>query len=133
MTDTHTDPVHGYTITFEERPGYLYVYVEGEHDSYEISRSFWLKVAERARKTGAVSVMIDENIAEGVPLADVFQLASEIPDMGFGRARLAFVDRYLDQNEVNEFGVLVAQNRGANGRIFNDARLAEEWLLSHAS
>jgi hypothetical protein len=130
MPETHTDPIHRYTLTFEERPGYLYVYVEGPHDSYEISRSFWLRIAQRAAEIEAAGVMIDENIAENVPLADVFKLAAEIPEMGFGDIPIAFVDRYLDQNEANEFGALVAQNRGANGRVFNSTSAAEEWLLA---
>lgn len=127
---SYTDPIHGYTLTFEDRPGYLYAYVEGEHDSYEISRSFWDRVSEQARTSGALRIMVDENIAESVPLADVFKLASEIPEMAFGQARIAFVDRYLEQHEINAFGELVAQNRGANGKLFNEVGAAEKWLLS---
>jgi hypothetical protein len=51
--------------------------------------------------------------------------------MGFGAVYVAFVDRYLDQNEINEFAELVAVNRGLNGKIFNDVTLAIEWLMKH--
>jgi hypothetical protein len=125
------DPVHGYTLTFELRPHYFYALVEGEHDSYEVSRSFWLKVAEHCVKIGAERVMIHENIAEKVSFAEVFQLASEIPSMGFGRAKVAFVDQHLDQQDVNTFGELVAQNRGLNGRVFTDVASAERWLVGN--
>lgn len=113
----------------EERPGYLYAYVEGDHDTYAISRAYWQEIADEVGRLGALRVLIDENIVESISVSDVFRLASEIPAMGFGRARIAFVDRYLDQNEVNEFGELVAVNRGANGKIFNDLPTAEKWLL----
>ena len=63
-------------------------------------------------------------------MAEVFQLASEIPKMGFGSTRVAFVDRYLDQQEVNSFGELVAVNRGLSGKVFNDITEAENWLMS---
>ncbi len=122
------DPPKGYTLTFEERPGYLYAYVEGQDDTYAISRAYWQEVADKASEIEATRVLIDENILLAGTLAEVFQLASEIPDMGFGRARIAFVDRYLDQNEINEFGGLVATNRGVNGRVFNDKKTAETWL-----
>lgn len=118
-----------YRLTFEQRPGYLYAYVEGTEDSYEISREFWQKIADKAAETGASRVLIDENIEMAGSFADVFKLASEIPDMGFGRARIAFVDRFLDQSEINEFGELVAVNRGVNGLVFNDLDSAEQWLL----
>ncbi len=120
-----------YRITFEPRDGYLYAYVEGEHDSYEISKAYWLEVVAEVNRTGAKRVLIDENIVESASVAEVFRLASELPTFGFGAAYVAFVDRYLDQNEINEFAELVAVNRGLNGKIFNDERLAIEWLMKH--
>ena len=45
--------------------------------------------------------------------------------MGLGQARIALVDCYLEQNEINKFGELVAVNRGVNGKIFNDVKSAE--------
>ena len=107
---------------------YLYAYVEGDHDSYDISRAFWRAIAAESKRLGIRKVLIDENIPENASMADVFQLASELPDMGFGK--VAFVDRYLDQQDINAFGELVALNRGLNGKIFNDAAEAETWLLA---
>lgn len=127
MSDT--DPTKQYRLTFEERPGYLYALVEGERDSYEISRAFWQEIAAKAASIKSDRVLIHEDIQMAVSFAEVFKLASEIPEMGFGTARIAFVDRYLEQNEINEFGELVAVNRGVNGRIFRDVDTAVEWLL----
>lgn len=122
-----------YSLTFEDRGDYLYGYVEGDHDSYEISRAYWQEVADEVRKRRVSRVLIDENIVETGSIADGFQLASEMPQMGFGRTRIAFVDRYLDQNDVNEFTELVAVNRGLNAKVFNDADTAEAWLLKDIS
>ena len=126
---SHTIDQKPYKLTFEIRPSYLYACVEGEHDNYEISRAFWQEIAREVDRLNAERVLIDENIVESVSIAEVFQLASEIPEMGFGSTRVAFVDRYLDQQEVNSFGELVAVNRGLNGKVFNDVREAEAWLL----
>ena len=119
-----------YQITFEQRPHYLYVYVTGEHDSYEISYQYWLEVAEYCKKINCDKILIEEDIAESVSLADVYKLASDLPKMGFLGVRLAFYDRYADQQNLNEFGELVAINRGLYGKIFNDLNKAETWLLS---
>jgi hypothetical protein len=51
--------------------------------------------------------------------------------MGFGGTYVAFVDRYLDQSEINQFAELVAVNRGLNGKIFNDEGQAVAWLMKH--
>ncbi len=119
-----------YQLTVENRADYLYAYVEGQRDTYSISRAYWQEVADEAVRLNSTRVLIDENIVESSSIEDVFRLASEIPQMGFGRARIAFVDRYLDQNEVNQFGEIVATNRGVNGRVFNDIPTAEQWLKS---
>jgi hypothetical protein len=125
-----TNPPHNkqYTLVFEQRDGYLYALVEGEHDCYEISRAYWQEVADEVARLGVKRVLIEENIPVAGTLADAFQLGSEIPDMGFGTARIAFVDRYVEQNEINEFGELVAVNRGVNGKLFEDLQSAEQWL-----
>lgn len=124
------DSTRPYRLTFNELIGYLHAFVEGDEDSYEISRAFWQEIADHASQIGASRVLIEENIEMSVSFADVFKVASEIPLMGFGNTRIAFVDRYLDHNEINEFGELVAQNRGMNGGIFNDVEAAKAWLLS---
>jgi hypothetical protein len=119
-----------YQITFEERPDYLYVYITGDRDSYEISRAFWLEVAAKSSSTGYKKVLLEEDIPEAVSISDMYRLATELPQMGFYGVRIAFMDRYAEQNDLNEFGELVAVNRGMMGKIFNDINAAEKWLLS---
>jgi hypothetical protein len=48
--------------------------------------------------------------------------------MGFASIKVAFVDVYLDQQDVNSFGELVAVNRGLSGKVFNNIADAEKWL-----
>ena len=126
MGDTASKP---YTILFEQRPEYLYVYVEGERDSYAISIAFWREIARECQARGTTRVLIDENIVQNVSVAEMYQVASEMPSMFSGIA-IAFRDRYADQAEINEFGELVAQNRGVVGKFFVDLEEAERWLLA---
>ena len=123
-------PQKPYHLTLEQRPGYLYAYVEGEHDSYEISKAYWQEIANEVARRGVDRVLIDENIEETVSIAEIYELASQIPFMGFISTRVAFVDRYLEHHEVNSFAELVAVNRGMRGKVFNDLESAERWLLA---
>lgn len=116
-----------YTLSFEQRPEYLYAYVEGEKDNYDISISFWRDIAAECARLQARRVLVDENIKGNVSMADMYKVAAEIPSMFSGIA-IAFVDRYADQQEINQFGELVAQNRGVRGRYFKSIDAAEEWL-----
>ena len=50
--------------------------------------------------------------------------------MGFGGIRIAFYDRKIEHHELNEFGALVASNRGIDAKVFNDLKLAKEWVVA---
>lgn len=118
-----------YKLTFELRPGYLYAYIEGEHDNYEITKAYWLKIVAEATRTGIRRILVDENLAENSNTVDVYAGASKLPEMFAPGTKIAFVDRFIEHNDLNEFGELVAVNRGANGRVFTDIAVAEKWLL----
>ena len=126
MADAAPKP---YQISFEQRPDYLYVYVEGEHDSYSISHAYWSEISLECERVKASRVMVEENLTESGSVVEMYQIASEIPGM-FSGVAIAFVDRHADQAELNEFGELVAVNRGVTGKFFVDAEDAKEWLLS---
>jgi hypothetical protein len=119
-----------YQLTFEYRPNYLYAFVTGEKDSYEISKQYWQEIAAECQKSGIKKVLIEEDIKENVSMPDMYQFASEIPQLGVFGIRVAFVDRQQDQHQLNQFGETVATNRGLFSRVFNNAAAAEQWLLS---
>jgi hypothetical protein len=125
-----SDSPDSYNISFEYRPEYLYVYVSGEHDSYEISMSFWKEIADECSKNQVKKVLIEEDIPEMVSMGEMYKVASEISQLGFFGIRIAFVDRYIEQQDLNQFGEIVANNRGIHGKIFNDVTEAEKWLLT---
>jgi len=119
-----------YEITFEYRTGYLYVFVAGEQDSYEISKQYWQEIAAECRKSGVKKVLIEEDIKENVSMQDMYEFAAEIPRLGFFGIRVAFVDRQQQHHELNRFGETVATNRGLFSRVFNNFEAGEKWLLS---
>lgn len=129
MESNKADNLKLYQISFEHRPEYLYVYVAGEEDSYEVSIGYWREVAAECKKSNIKKVLIEEDIPEAVEMSDMYRIASEIPLLGFAGVRVAFVDRYTEQQKDNEFGELVATNRGLYGKIFDNTEEAEKWLM----
>lgn len=126
----HENSTASYSLKYEQRPDYLYVLVEGDHDSYEISKQYWMEVLARTRATQNTKLLIEEDIPEAVSMFEMFQLASDLIESGLNGLKIAFVDRYLDHDDLNKFGELVAINRGANARAFDVFSEAEEWLIS---
>jgi hypothetical protein len=131
MSSPDSDESKAYRISFEQRPEYLYAFVCGDRDSLEISLAFWREIAAECERTEARKVLIEEAIEESVSLLEMYQIAAEISQMGFTSVSIAFVDRFLEQQDVNEFGELVATNRGLLGKVFNDVREAEKWLAEN--
>ncbi len=119
-----------YEINFEQRAEYLFVYVSGDKDSLEISRQYWREIADECQRIKCSKLLIVEDIKEVVSMTEMYQIASEIPSLGFSGVRMAFVDQYIEQHTLNEFGEIVATNRGIHGKIFNSVEAAEKWLLA---
>jgi hypothetical protein len=128
MNSPFSDDSKPYRIKFEQRDQYLYAYVAGEHDSLSISLEFWREIAAECRRAEARKVLIEEDIEESVSMLEMYQIAAEIPQMGFANVLIAFVDRFLEQQSLNEFGELVATNRGLRAKVFNNVKEAEIWL-----
>ena len=118
-----------YQLTFENREHYLYAYVKGNHDGYEISVSFWRDLAVECERLGCRKLLIEEDIVEPLSMSDTYRLATMLPTLGFRGVTIAFIDRYAEHKESNEFGELVATNRGFYVKAFDNFEEGESWLL----
>ena len=120
-----------YTITFELRPQYLYAYVKGDQDSYDISNAYWTEISAECAKQKVRKLLVDEDLAKPMnSMSEVFQGAAERTFMGLSGLKIAFVDRHPEHLEQNLFGELVSTNRGLFCKVFGDLREGEEWLIS---
>lgn len=119
-----------YSIYFEEREKYLYAFVTGERDSLEISMLFWNEIADKCRAVKCEKLLVEEDFPETIQTVDMYRLGEFLAGLKLTAIKTAFVDRRLDQQDLNRFGLMVAQNRGLWGMIFNNSDEAEKWLLS---
>lgn len=118
-----------YKIKFENRPQYLYVYVEGEKNRFEIGKKYWSEILAECQKSNYEKVLVEENISGNISAAEMYEIATRVSNLGFGNILLAFVDCQLEHHTLNRFGELVANNRGLKVKIFNNFTEAEQWLL----
>ena len=66
-----TDPTGQYELTFEARKGYLYAYVCGDHDAFEISTAYWGEIAHALKDRQIDKLPFVEDIVEQSPVADI--------------------------------------------------------------
>jgi hypothetical protein len=120
-----------YKIAFEDYGDHLHARIEGEADSYEISQMYWAEIAAECEKRGTKKLFVEERLEQQIPsIADTYQTAAERHEMGLAGIKIAFYDAIADQLDQNQFGELVARNRGVNVKVFDDTAAALAWLLS---
>ena len=126
MSDDFADKP--YTIVFQDCPTYLYALVHGEKYGYEVLAGFLSEIAAECKKRNFRNVLIEENISATTSEDDVIRTATALPQLGFANIRMAYIDRFTDQNQLNEFGQQVAVKSGVDVKIFNTFGDADNWL-----
>lgn len=119
-----------YVINFEDGPNYLYALVHGDQYGYEILARFLREIADECRERNVRQVVIEENISATASEEDVFRIASELSQLGFSDIRMAYIDRFAEQMELNEYGRKVAEDSGVDVKIFSSLEEADKWLSS---
>ena len=116
-------------LTFEERPGYLYANVAAETIDRERALVYLTAVAAKCSELGHRRLMLERDIAQMLPPADLFFTTNDFIAMMSGRV-IAFVNTHPEIADDMDFAMTIATNRGAEFRLFSSESRAEEWLLS---
>jgi hypothetical protein len=119
-----------YTIVFEDYPTYLYALVHGEQYDYDVIASFLRDIANECKTRNFRSVLVEENISATATEEDIARAAADLPDFGFSDIRMAYLDRFSEQKEINEMGEDIAVDHGVDVKLFNDMAAADKWLNS---
>ena len=128
MKDFHLS--RPYQLTFSYHPDFLEARVVGLEDSVEISCAYWREIAEEVRRGKFKKVLVVEQLAGNVGVTGAYDIASHNSQTDFGNAKIAFVDAYRDQNDINRFCAIVSNNRGRNIRCCDSVYEARQWLCS---
>lgn len=115
-------------LVFEDRPGYLYAKVSGPRDNRDISLAYWTQVAEQVHRRKARKLMVVEALGDREGEHEVPFMVDALIEMGLDQVQVAFVVNRIDLLGAMEHGEILALERGANGRVFGNATVAERWL-----
>lgn len=126
MEETHPD----FAIRFEQRSGYLYVFVSGARDSLDISTRFWERIYAQAVDSENNRLLVEEDFPNQLSTVELFEIAKRTTAMFGYKCKIAHVDQRGSDMELNRFAETVAANRGLHMRVFGVVEAAEEWLGS---
>jgi len=116
-----------YTLTFEHRPHYLFVIVDGEEDTVAISLAYWAEIAAECRRHHVSRLLVLEKLKAKSSNDDADVVIAELPRM-FGDIRIAFVD--MDESvDVLVHAEIEARRAGLVSHVFGSLEAARQWLL----
>jgi len=118
-----------YTVTFENRPNYLYAFVKGDLARPDTRIECWTHIVKRCRDDGANHLLVVQDSPGNATPTDAFDSSAGIVALGLGGIKIAFVDLDPSHYENNKFGELVAENRGAWAKVFTTEPEGVTWLL----
>ena len=115
-----------YTIKYDYREKYLYALVSGEKDSLEVSLQFWQAIFDESEAKNYKRILIAENFRNNISAIDLYILGEKLIEMAPRNISVAFIDKQVQQMEMNRFSETVIYNRGGRGKILADFQAWEE-------
>ena len=122
------EPEPPYSLTFEERNGYLLADLKAEIMEYDAAQDCLLEIAREIERLKQTRLMVHRQVPTVMPRGQLFFTSANMAE-SFKHVKVAFVNPYPDLDEALNFGALTANNRGAQFNIFRDIETAEKWLL----
>ena len=120
-------------LVFEDRAAYLYAAVTGPRDSHEISMAYWRQIAAECERRKTRKLMVVENLGDFDGERNLAKTVDYLFELGMDKLQVAFVVGRIELVAHMEHGEILALERGANGRVFGSASVAERWLRHGAS
>jgi hypothetical protein len=117
-------------INIQKRDGYLYAFFTGNRNELSDTIKYWKTAIEECNKYGYKNLLIEQDLPNPLSITEIYSLIGAIVKMPGNHPKTAFIDRDLEQKDMDSFGLTVASNRGLIAQIFTNISDAEKWLLS---
>ena len=119
-----------YVLEMEPRGAYFYAAATGNIQAIETRVEVWKEIIATCRECGCDRLLVVQDSPGNQTAADAFTSSAKIAAIGLGGIRIAYADINPENHELNKFGELVAQNRGAAAAVFTTETDALAWLMS---
>jgi len=119
-----------FEVAYERRDGYLYERISGDTKLPETKVESWREIIGTCRAEDVERLLVTMEGQGNVSEVEAFETSRDIVALGLDGIKIAYVDLDPANHQNNQFGELVAENRGAFARVFTNEKEAEDWLLS---
>ncbi|MBU1100259.1 MAG: hypothetical protein KKA84_07620 [Bacteroidetes bacterium] len=117
-----------YTISYERRPGYLYVQIEGI-EKFEAAVDFWENLVRKCKDDNIEKILIVDKVSGKLKTIEIHRLSVIVAKLIAG-LNIAFIDPKEETYSSNAFGETVVANNGGMAKLFRTEKEGIKWLLS---
>jgi len=118
-----------YRVTYERKPGYLRVRMEGQESFAEAVR-FWHTLSDISAAEGFTRFLIVDTVVGRLNATQHYDISVIVAKLFPGKL-IAYVDPKEETFADNSFGETVVQNRGGLAKVFRSEHDAHQWLMAH--
>ena len=118
-----------YQLTIEKRPLYLYACVQSASISRPAVREYLSEILDVFRTAQYSRLLLKKETRAALDADDFAFVATEIVRQGAQGLKIAIVDEFPDQAEINERGAVSARASGLDIAFFGSFAAAVHWLL----
>lgn len=124
-----SNPTKPYTLTFDEKPKYLYVRVKCDTFTPQIALDYLSEVLDECRELNYSCLLIDRDIPEALTPSLTAAVASKLAETGVGNLKIAVVDPLFEDRERSQFSRSASRGMGIRVRAYKSVPDARRWLL----
>lgn len=123
-------PRKPYSLSFDEKPQYLFVRVKCESFTIEIALEYLREVINECRELQYTRIMIERDVSIMLPAGKSTFVAEQLATMDVDGLRIAVVDPRPENRELNRFSAAASRGLGIKVRAYSNIPDARRWLLS---
>lgn len=117
-----------YQVTYERKPGYLRVRMEGQESFAEAVR-FWHALSDISIAEGFTRFLIVDTVVGQLNSVQHYDVSVIVAQLLRGKL-IAYVDPKEETFANNSFGETVVRNRGGLAKVFRSEHDAHQWLMT---
>ncbi len=122
-------PEKAYTISFDEKPEYLYAHVKCDSFSVEIAFDYLRDVFAECRELQYTKILIKREIPYILSPEENLTVAKKLAEMDIKELKIAIADPRLANREANKLSADASRGLGIRVRVYSTVPEARRWLL----
>lgn len=123
-------PEKPYSLTYDEKPNYLYARVQCDTLTMEIAVDYLREVIMECRELQYTRLLIERDVPMLLTRAQNMSVAEQLAAMDVKGLKIAVVDSHSENGKLNKLAAAANRGFGIMARAYGSVPDARRWLIS---